>query len=273
MEKDFEIDVLHQLTLELLVKFDQLCKLANVKYYLSGGTLLGAVRHQGFIPWDDDADVMMMRDDYMKLIKEQKKYLDLSQFQILSVVDETYPRDFSRFVRKDYYKSDDCVEDMVCPYIGIDIFPVDFVPHNKYLFNILFYFLSFFKRLMGIYGSKKDTGSTFLTKKMRNLLRPFVCMVGGYKLAKIVQAIEVFSNAHCKISVASLAGINGKREKWEYTEYEAETKLKFENYFFSCPLNYDIYLKHLYKDYMELPSIENRITHGIRIIKHIGEEK
>ncbi len=77
---------------------------------------------------------MMLRDDYMRLLKVQKNYLDTRQYQILSVNDNTYPRDFARFVRKDYFKTDECVEDNICPYVGIDIFPVDFVPSNKIYF-------------------------------------------------------------------------------------------------------------------------------------------
>lgn len=64
-----ELGELHSLLLELLIDFDKLCKDLDINYYLSGGTLLGAVRHHGFIPWDDDADVMLLRKDYELLLK------------------------------------------------------------------------------------------------------------------------------------------------------------------------------------------------------------
>lgn len=262
-----ELKILHELTFELLKEFKLLCQKMNVKYYLSGGTLLGAVRHKGFIPWDDDADVMMLRKDYQKLINEQKKYLDISKFQILSAYDNTYPRDFARFVRKDYYKTDDCVDDDLCPYLGIDIFPVDFVPNNNLLFCLVFYFLNPFKRLVGIYGSRRGTGASRITILLRNILRPFVKIIGGYRIAKFTQYLESICNLFCTKSVAALSGINGKKEKWLYSEYEPECLLKFEGEEFLCPLNYHIYLKNLYGDYMKLPPENKRKAHGIKIIK------
>ena len=267
MKDNTEIDFIHKLTLELLDEFSKLCETAEVEYFLSGGTLLGAVRHQGFIPWDDDADIMMLRDDYMRLLKVQKNYLDTRQYQILSVNDNTYPRDFARFVRKDYFKTDECVEDNICPYVGIDIFPVDFVPSNKIIFELLYQFLSFFKRLMGVYGSKKNTGVTEITRFLRNMFRPVVSLIGGYRLARVVQTIELTSNRLCNKSVAALSGINGRKEKWEYEDYLPKMKLKFEGLYFNCPLNYDIYLKNLYGDYMKLPPENKRVTHGISILK------
>ena len=246
MKDNTEIDFIHKLTLELLDEFSKLCETAEVEYFLSGGTLLGAVRHQGFIPWDDDADIMMLRDDYMRLLKVQKNYLDTRQYQILSVNDNTYPRDFARFVRKDYFKTDECVED-ICPYVGIDIFPVDFVPSNKIIFELLYQFLSFFKRLMGVYGSKKNTGVTEITRFLRNMFRPVVSLIGGYRLARVVQTIELTSNRLCNKSVAALSGINGRKEKWEYEDYLPKMKL--------------------YGDYMKIPPENKRVTHGISILK------
>lgn len=266
------LELVQKLTFELLSDFADICEREHINYYLSGGTLLGAVRHGGFIPWDDDADVMLLRKDYMKLIRNQHLYMDLQKRRILSAVDHSYPRDFARFIRTDYLKVDDCSEDEICPYIGIDVFPVDFVPHNQFLYSVLFHFLNIFKRPMGIYGSKKGTGRTLFTIHIRNILRPFINIIGGYRLANTVQFIELCSNRLCKKSVAALAGINGKKEKWDFKDYVPSIDLKFETRYFKCPQNYDIYLKNIYNDYMQLPPLEKRITHGIQIKKRGSNE-
>ena len=97
-----ELGELHSLLLELLIDFDKLCKDLDINYYLSGGTLLGAVRHHGFIPWDDDADVMLLRKDYELLLKASMN-MRINNRKIFSLNNKTFARDYARFVRTDYF--------------------------------------------------------------------------------------------------------------------------------------------------------------------------
>ena len=75
-----ELKQLQRIELEMLVELDRICRKYRIEYSLDGGTLLGAVRHKGFIPWDDDADVIMLRREYMKFRKACRKDLDHTRF-------------------------------------------------------------------------------------------------------------------------------------------------------------------------------------------------
>ena len=117
-----------QVYLELLAEFDQVCMEHGLRYDLCGGSMLGAVRHGGYIPWDNDIDLSMPRPDYERLLTMMPP---LPQNRALvSYHDGTFPRHFARYVRKDVLRVSDMAEDWDCPYIGIDIFPLDFYPDD-----------------------------------------------------------------------------------------------------------------------------------------------
>lgn len=123
------LDEIHEALLGILVEFDRVCREHNLRYTLDYGTLLGAVRHKGFIPWDDDVDVSMPRPDYDKfyaLVQEEKivfsRHFELSCDRGGGSVD--YP--YLKLMDKRYKIS--CFSHIEVPYLFLDIFPVDGVP-------------------------------------------------------------------------------------------------------------------------------------------------
>lgn len=86
--------------LEILKKIDEVCKKHNINYWLDSGTLLGAVRHQGFIPWDDDIDIGMLREDYEKFLKVAQKDLGDDYFLQTRSTDKNYPLVFAKVRKK-----------------------------------------------------------------------------------------------------------------------------------------------------------------------------
>lgn len=263
-----DIKKIQQLNLEMMKEFDCFCRKNNIKYYLAGGTLLGAIRHKGFIPWDDDVDIMMLRKDYDKLLALRTQIIrENSDRQIVSVRDNTFARDYARYIRTDYSKIENFVEEDDCPYMGMDILPIVFVPSNNFLYwlHVKFYYI--FRMLMSVATSQGDTGSTKLKKIIRNILRPFTKVLGKYRIAHLCEKIGSLYNNKCKKSIAAMCGMAGLKERWLYSECKEQIELQFEDTIFFAPLNYDIHLKNIYGDYMKLPPKDKRVTHGIKIKK------
>ena len=98
MEKKTATLIEHQQALyELLIELDRVCKKLHINYSLFAGTMLGAVRHNGFIPWDDDADILMSRKEYEKFMKEADGILDSEKFYLQREFSEHFPMFFSQY--------------------------------------------------------------------------------------------------------------------------------------------------------------------------------
>ena len=133
----YDNQTLHQLwsvEIEMLDAFDTVCKKYGLRYSLAYGTLLGAVRHKGFIPWDDDLDIMMPREDYQRLFEIWSKEVDSEYFlQDYTTDTEDYVNSFAKIRKKhtDFITSEE--EKTVRYHTGIfiDIFPGDKYPDGK----------------------------------------------------------------------------------------------------------------------------------------------
>ena len=146
---------LQDLELEMMLKIDEICKRHDLTYYLMGGTLIGAVRHQGFIPWDDDIDLGMPRPDYEKFLQVAPKELG-EEFGILTPYDtEGYPFTFAKVINKKMkilYKNNEKLKKW---NIWVDIFPLDSMPKNTLSFNIRKYLL-LYRRCMVMLSALED---------------------------------------------------------------------------------------------------------------------
>lgn len=126
------LELLHSIQLDMLVKFDRICEENNLIYFLDSGTALGAVRHQGFIPWDDDVDVAMPREDYNRLLEIGEKGLPDNLFVQTYKNDPNYMCPFGKIRLGDSFFPDIDVEKMKYQGIYIDVFPFDKLPKNTY---------------------------------------------------------------------------------------------------------------------------------------------
>lgn len=257
---DKKLDKLHKVGLELLTEMDRICQKYNIPYFLCGGSLLGAIRHKGYIPWDDDIDVGMLRKDYEYFkecfIKEQNKKYFLQTIE----TDPEYWLAFMKIRKNNTTFIEESISKLNIHHgIYLDIFPFDEVPDNGFTTSLKL-------NAMLI----KVARDTILVKKglisFNETRRSFICRLFSIfsvsKLFKIQNKLmTIYENKgynHCICSVGTYATSK------EYISKDAlfpTKKAEFENKQFSIPNKPEIYLKNLYNDYMKLPPKDKRRNH------------
>ena len=144
---DEDLHQMQSIMLDILKTFDDICRKNNLTYYLSGGTMLGAVRHKGFIPWDDDADVVVPRRDYEILLKHAKEWLP-EQYELVNPADNPeYPYQFARIQDKRTTYLMVRQFDFVGG-VPLDVFPLDEMPEKGLRRRWHFLKMSFFTKLL-----------------------------------------------------------------------------------------------------------------------------
>lgn len=267
-----KLEEIQKITLEILQEFDEFCTEHDIEYVLGGGSLLGAVRHQGFIPWDDDADVMMMRDQYEKLLRTAGQCHLPEKRKFISLKDKTFARNFARYVRLDYHKSEEGFAENDCPWIGIDIFPIDFVSGDDSLYQKQVKQIAFRRKLLLSSVTVPNSGSSTAKKIVKNVIRPIAKLFGSFRIAESMDKIGQKYSGEGSEYIAALCGMYGMRERWKYSEYEPKIRIPFEGHLFPVPENYNIYLTNLYGDYMQIPP-ENKRKYSHATVYKIKEEK
>lgn len=263
--KQLTLQEIKKLSFEVLCAIRDVCEANGLAYSLTGGTLIGAVRHQGFIPWDDDIDIMMPRPDYdrfIQIVKEGAFDFDLLCTEI-SGQDYGYP--FAKACHKGtLVKERGIQENGVSLGVYVDIFPVDGAG-NHYaaarLRTMIFQILHGLKLM--------SNWTTFRRSKLRKwYYEParFLCYGISRLLGKnmLSRAIDRYLRAEdfskC-VYAGRLVGDFGSREIMPRGLFGKYTSVTFEGETFSAVADYDRFLISLYGDYMQLPPVEKQVTH------------
>lgn len=252
---------LQERLVDMLEWFHRLCEKNHLRYYIIAGTMLGAVRHGGFIPWDDDIDVGMPRSDYEKL-KKLARGVDAGKYKIEFPFDEN--KEYPYLYAKIYDTETTFIEKLrhsIKRGIYVDIFPIDGVGNSleKAKENYKTFYRHFVLNLM--------ISSTFLRR--RNLKKNIAVLLGRiisplfvnkYNLMKKIDCIckeKDFDNSNFVCNLLGGAGTKGIVPK-EY--FGTPTEIDFENIKVFGLENPHMYLKSMYGDYMKLPPIEKRVS-------------
>ena len=275
---------LQLVSLEILSFLDRVCEEQGFTYYLGYGTLLGAVRHKGFIPWDDDIDVWMPRDDYMKLLTYLKNVNTDEQFGLsdgIYKIDGDRPAEFQMRVIDKTIKIQRMFagRDTVM-YPWIDIFCLDVFPEDRKET-----YLKTFKRHLFAYKVARckhfliEEDSLFgkankLIYTLQQKLHLFTYILNEEKqVDKTVRALTKYQNtdtAACKEYFCYAAVYLPKPQKCFFQRpwFAEGVKVEFEGRQFTAPKDWDAVLKLLYNDYMQLPPVEQRqCTHSARFLE------
>lgn len=263
---------LQEVLLEMFLDFKNICDDNGIQYLMSGGSLLGTIRHQGFIPWDDDIDVMMLRSEFNKL----KNHFNKSLGEKYELVE---PLSHSKYFGKmpKIYKRETSFIEIPSAGIGafdmifMDIFVIENIPKNQLIAKLRggVYNLSHKASSVCIdylYPSPiiEEKAQEFIEVRKYYHLRKFLgkvfSILGGVQFyLAICNSLANYSRATGYLGVPSAIGYN--REVFPEKVFTDVTTAVFCGYDVNIPVHYDKYLKNLYGDYMQIPSESDREFH------------
>lgn len=266
------IDEIHEGTLQIIRKFSEICNSLNVNYYVAWGSLIGTIRHKGFIPWDDDFDVIMLRPDYDKFIAYcENNQTNLYPFKLFNRnVCKDYPYTISRFEDMRY----EAIYDNLIQYdsgMFIDIYPFDGAGVDE---NEAKRQLETKRKILSKLVAW-SISNEFTKPKNQNILKTFFKFV-GFKFAHLIgkdyflNKFEELANTY-SYNDSTLVGClcwDSDLLVFDKKLFEESINVPFENIAVKIPKGYDAILKKTYGDYMKLPNEKDRIpTHGYALFK------
>lgn len=264
----------HNILLAYLLEIDRICAKHNIKYFLAGGTLLGAIRHNGFIPWDDDADVMMLREDYDKFIKVVQSELPSNLFLQLPSTEKLNHQVFAKIRINNTLFATQFTSKFLNMHNGIfvDILSQDKTGSRK-LSQKMHIYLTLLTRSMVFnkWGNTEiKTGGRFpFMCKLLNIIKNILPMT----FLEFIQNKIILLHKNNKKSKYLYDGMGRNLRRGAFPEewLEEVIYVDFEGKRFPVPKEYDKYLTYLYGDYMQMiPVSERRVSHSI-VLMDLGE--
>lgn len=268
---------LRKIQLELLSYILKFCDENEIDIMAGGGTLLGAVRHQGFIPWDDDIDLMMLREDFEKLLSLQNKILNKYELQYCKTKFPSYVG-FAKFISKEHVLVEIGSENIPKKNgVFLDIFIIENIPNNKLLYYIhglrceylrlvatSLVYCKFFSKY------EKKIVTIKFKAKLNYILRRTIAFFYNYKTADIngyFIKLDLLTSKYKEYSGKNVTIPTGRGhyfgEKILKDIFLKKIEVKFENLIIKIPEKYDVYLRNLYGEkYMELPPLHKREKHN-----------
>ena len=258
--------------LNILKVFDEYCRNHDIKYILAFGTLLGAVRHKGFIPWDDDIDVVLLPEEYQKLTACTKDdpFLDgdKKRYRLFLPGNENYCYSFGKVIDTKYVVREKNISDRYNIGLFIDIFRADYWPENSFTEFCQLKKGQFLRRINEIClrGNIEGTKYLILDKLLKPVDLIFRCIgITSEKICVKMDQIAV-NNKPCNYAGVISEGTGSRDEKKDIVFYTETAPIQFEDCMFPAPADYDRYLTSQYGDYMKMPAPEDRVGHDYNII-------
>lgn len=263
--KKLSLDDIKQIELSMLLVIDEFCRKHGLRYYLVGGTLLGAVRHKGFIPWDDDIDIGMPRPDFEKFVKLAPDFFAKKNLSVQN--------------------GDGINSDSLCPYceiwnlntlikrkythlnhhLWLDVLVVDGLPEDEEEVKQIFRKCRFYRKVIQLANTVTGEGTTPLRKLAKYILKPLARLYGDKRaLRKILDIARWHDYDSCDyVGIVTCGLYDPLGERMLKKEFEIPAEVEFEGHRFPCCSCWDSYLTGIYGDYMKLPPLEKRKAHDV----------
>ena len=272
--KDYDPDTLKHLQtviMDIFKDFIKICEENDIQYFLHAGTNIGAVRHKGFIPWDDEIDVALLRDDYEKLLKildnENEKYYISNLKKRFDVDDDVYTPKTLLCLKNTKLKQKEHECTLYNFGIYIDINVLDEIPENKikkFLFIKTVYFVKFLIFLTNSIQCDEYTSkiNEFIGHRLKFLFKIF--NVPNFSLKIFTRLIKRYQG---KSDIVCSPGEGVYIERTFHKScFDQALIVQFEDIDAKIPVGYDEILKTFYGNYMEIPPLSERFNHNWKII-------
>lgn len=265
------ISKIHKVCLYILLAFDKVCRENDLTYFLDSGTALGAVRHGGFIPWDDDVDVGMPRKDYERFLQIGQGELPQDMFLQTTHTDPLYERNFAkiRLKRTCFQEYKDL------PYgengFFIDIFPFDNVTNNRYRAKIDIIVVRLYYRFLASWWDRKDASS-----KSRRKIRKIIKIIPKRVILRLNERFVQYCRRYENRDTGYFTCFFWRMSQNRMYRFEVEKMLPvsetlFEGYPVKIARDSDYYLRETYGDYMEIPPENQRSGHHLNGLIDFGD--
>ena len=277
MEDNYEeinIDKIHKIHNEMLKEVAAFLDKNNIKYFIEYGTLLGAVRHKGFIPWDDDVDLSMPRPEYEKFMeivrKNDCKITDKLIVTSIELNNSIFP--FCKIYNKEYCVKEDMINIKEGEFLWIDVFPFDALSDSDKDNQELFIKIMFWHKIwiirVGTFKQIYNTSTTLIKGVIKVLFKAVLNLFSAKSIARKMRKLANKYDYNQCDAVQNIIWTPKLYKKILKQNLNETTTLQFEDNTYTVMKSYDNYLRTLYGDYMELPPEEKRITHLVKIWKN-----
>ncbi|SCK04688.1 LPS biosynthesis protein [uncultured Clostridium sp.] len=274
---DFDLKRLQNTQLEILKEVDRICQKHDIEYFAAWGTVLGAIRHKGFIPWDDDIDIVIKWPDYVKFQEACKMELEEKYFMQTTETDIYAWNPYTKIRINNTTSMDKHLSHLKCHYgICMDVFPIVAIPNSKIakkkqaLLISIYKVLCYIPYILNIHPEDSSSKAKIfklipsgVLKKLRKWLIPNKTIEKFKKC--LLNSITKYKFEDCEYC-GEIISEPGDISIFRKNIYEEHIIVPFEEITIPIPKEYHEYLSKLYGDYMKLPDEAERIGHGEAIV-------
>lgn len=252
---------LKEAMLDLLVEVKRVCDLNKIDYFLIGGTLIGAIRHSGYIPWDDDIDLGILRENFTLFKEACDRDLDERYHLVSYHNDVDNPNIYYKLkIKGTTYVEDLSKQNRSNKEVFIDIFPFDHAPNSEEDSIKQGRKIAYYRRLLSLKCHIDFSNNKSIIK---NIINGFLKLVASfYSLDKLYaineSLVRQFNDKDTDYVVNAFGSYSYMRERERRSIFTDLIEVEFEGYFFKVPRNYHAYLTTVYGDYMQLPPVDQR---------------
>lgn len=257
--KTIDLAEMQRLELDILTEIDAFCQEQNLRYQLIAGTLLGAVRHKGFIPWDDDIDIAMPREDYERFYELFNKAYENTHLKLISYRDRSSLYPFFKVIDNRTIVYEQYVDPRFRTGVWVDVFPFDGLTDDNTPFDVN----ERAQRTYKIIAANPDDATTPLRRLAKKILKPLVRRKDVFSVAEELDRIAAATPIEEGNDIGVVVWGYGPCERMPYSTLDT-FRIDFEGKRFFAPRNYDACLTSIFGDYMTPPPASEQLPHFCR---------